>query len=238
MQDVKLEERLSELRGRDVQEQVSSAVGIILDSPNGVYRKVFDFYIGRMPAAAKLLAERIDQDTGILRKGFFGLKVGYELMSREVLLKKGEVVTGTYVLFVPGNVENAKDYLKTNEVAPTRLIGAVDGAVAAFLDCDSETAQKVMSRGSGTHILVPYQGQASFAELHEAAVMELLPKLEQEMLGLKCNIGLFWQNGRGARCQVDRYNQLMTAYDLLATSMGGKFVHMWFRDPPKAESPS
>ncbi len=233
MQDVKLEERLSALTGRDVQEQVSSAVGIILDSPNGVYRKVFDFYNRRMPAAAAQLAQRIDQNTGILQKDFFRLKVGYELMAREVLLRKGEAVTGTYALCVPGNVESTKDHFKTNNQAATRLIGAIDGAVAVFLPCDSETAQKVMSGCSSPYVLVQYGGQASFAELHEEAVGLLLPKLELEMETLRNSMGLLLSDGRGIRCQVDRYNQLKAAYDRLVPSAGGKFVHSLVRDLPQ-----
>jgi len=166
-----LDERIESWRDRPTHDQFVYALDLILNSPNGIFKKVFSFLEESDQEARDQLKKLIDPQTGLMQEAYFARKVMGELYVREMRAEAGRPVKdGTYVLLNPENVEAAKTHLKTNEFSQTRLIGTMDGIMSAFLKCDVDTAQKVMEGCKADYVLVPYEVPTSFGELHLQAL--------------------------------------------------------------------
>src|SRR3990172_7112500 len=155
MTDLKLEERLT---GRTPTEQATVSCALILESLNGEFRRIFAFLDETSPEARERLAVRIDPATGLMQEQYFARRISYELQAQKWSNeRRGRPVAGTYALFTPWDIEETKEYLKANKIAPTKLIGILDGGVVgALLPCDIDTARKALAGCPASSVLVPY----------------------------------------------------------------------------------
>lgn len=173
MLDTELEKRFN---GRHDHEKVCIATEIILSSPNGEYKRVFGYLQEKSPSAAIQLREKICPRTGLMQRDFFQRKVKYELEAREHERKRTDPRPGTYVFLATDEVEQAKEYFKTNDISPTRIIGSMDGLVGAFLPCDYKTALKTVN---------PYLKTCAIVECKPGMTAEELEKRGREDLKIK-----------------------------------------------------
>ena len=215
MIDLKLEERIT---GRTPTEQASVSCALILDSPNGEFRHIFAFLNRTAPDASARLKGRIDPETGLMTASYFARRVSYECQSLKWANdKRGKAMSGTYAVFAPWEIEDTKTYLKTNKLAPTKVIGIMNGGiVGAFLPCGLETAQKALVGCPASGVLVPYELGADFYQMHEDAVRQLLPSLERGRDALRISMAEALSKGANADVMIRRYLALRNAFAELA----------------------
>jgi hypothetical protein len=187
MTDLKLEERLG---GRAPTQQATVSCALILESPNGEFRKIFAYLNQKSPEACTRLAARIDPETGLMQEQYFIRRISYQLQARKWNHDvRGREIAGVYALLAPWEIEDTKTYLKTNKISPTQIIGIMEGGVVgAFFQCGVDDARKVLAGCPASGVFVPYTLNASFDELHESAVKELLPALKRGRDALRLGI--------------------------------------------------
>lgn len=219
MATLQLEERLSELKGKPVSEQVSGALSIILQSVNGEAPHVFDFF-GQSPAAVQL-AGKIDRSTGLMLPVYFKQSVARRFAEADYVFDtQKRSVEQTYVLVSTDDVAGLKAFLKSNGVAPTEVIGVYalgldNVTVAALLPCDKRMAKSVLSKAekpfsfedngvvdhSGVPFVAGYARYVPFADfdsIHADAAGDLMH--ERELRDLRADVALALVEGRDFDC--------------------------------------
>lgn len=209
MATVQLEERLSELKGKPVSEQVKGALSIILESVNGETPQVMDALAGS-PASVQL-ASKIDRESGLMLPIYFKDIVRRRFGEADYTFDvKRQVVDQTYVIVSTDDVAGLKAYLKSNELAPTQVIGVytvdLEDVVAVLLPCGKERAKSVMSKASmpfsyedngvivdhsGVALVAGYARHIPFADfdsIHADAFGDLM--VERELQELRGQIAL------------------------------------------------
>lgn len=169
-------EALAELKAvQDDHARYGVALNRIRNSRNGEYIAFYNHFDEHAPGAAKKLAEKVDRETGLFTTEYFRAQARLEVhvMNRthaQLAKTSGRfsavhLLQGTYVLSAPENVIQAKEFLKTNEIASTTVVGTIDGLVGAFIHAEKSDGLKVSSYVKPS-VLVEYVPGTSFERMH------------------------------------------------------------------------
>jgi len=175
---LQLDERISQLAGKEEADQVSLGLSIILESPNGEAPHVFDAISA--PAALQL-GTRVDRVYGLLTEDYMRERVNTKTLVADLTFDNAQRLSSlTYVLFDEADFYKVKEHLKTNDVVRTNVIGVVKGKVGALLSCDSEAVSKI----AGDYGLVGvarYSHGDKFEDLQRKALGDLLGNLKSQI---------------------------------------------------------
>jgi len=177
-----LEKEISAFRRLPEEQQVNHWFSKIIDNPNGLAKRVVDAFNTSNPRISAQLTQRIDAETGLLTEKKFRERIKQEIQMREYKNNLGQqVMPGTYALIIPEDFEKVKAHIMQNDVLPTRrTLGLVDGVMAVFFPCDYATAQKITGKYATSTVLVSYKTGMTFEQMHEEAVIGMLPTLKRK----------------------------------------------------------
>jgi hypothetical protein len=202
MTGLQLDERISQLAGKEEADQVSLGLSIILESPNGEAPYVFDAI---SVSAAKQLGRQVDRVYGLLTAGYLQERVNTKTLVADLTFDNAHQLSSlTYVLFDNADMAGIKEHLKTNDVVQTNVIGVVKGKVGALLSCDVNTASKI----AGSYGLVGiahYSHGDRFEDLQRKAADDLAA-------GIRLNIAAGIKDGSDVDKLLSAYFELKKDY--------------------------
>ncbi len=170
MTGLQLDERISQLAGKEVADQVSLGLSIILGSRNGEAPHVFD----KISApAAEELGRQVDRVYGLMTEDYMRERINTKTLVADLTFDNAnQLMPLTYVLFDNADMSGIKEHLKTNDVVRTNVIGVVKGKVGALLSCDVETAAKIAG-SYGVVGVARYSHGDRFEDLQREAIIDL-----------------------------------------------------------------
>ena len=180
-----LDTRLSNFREKTTAEQVDLALSVILDSPNGEAPILFSMLEGT--PAAEDLAAKVTIDTGLMTEAYFKEQVKSRIVTSRIQFEKEhKLIPLLYTLMLPKDVMVSKAYLKTNEIASTKILGSVDGVVGALFEGNHLKVKEALKEGKiSAYSSVPCSTysrlEPNFDKMHKHAVYMLLPKIRAEI---------------------------------------------------------
>jgi hypothetical protein len=173
-----LDDRISQLAGKNTRQQVAEGLSIILNSPNGEAPFVFKAIDNE---AREQLGRKVDARYGLMTGTYLREQVDSKLLVADLMFNNADkLVQFSYVLFESPDVVKLKEHLKTNSGVQTHIIGESKGMIGALLPCDDETAEKI-SAGYGRFGVARYSHGDRFDGIHKKAVRGLLGQMREEI---------------------------------------------------------
>jgi len=159
---------LSELKGKDNDLQLNSAVSLILESPNGIAPYVFD---NVNEVVRFQLFRRFHKETGLMNSPYFKSEIQMQIP-----------VSGTYALIYTKDINKLKYFLKKNDVAPTNMIGRFNDTLVGALFLRSKSSVSGLLNEYICGFADPSLYKQDINKLHSSAFDDLQKKKNSDYL--------------------------------------------------------